>query len=214
MLLAARAGIKEADKTQLAVNGTPTEGAVNKSYDADSLTGSPVEIVNRGGLPADAAVTITGVPLTPEPAGGKGFSIARAYYHTDGTPADVATVGQNERLIVAVTVKSAEALTGRLLVVDRLPAGFEIENPNLDEGDTTLRMVSRTPISHTGRGRTASSRRSAATPAIHSISGAYSVRAVSPGVFMQPAATVEDMYRPERRARTGFGKVEVVGLTR
>jgi hypothetical protein len=25
---------------------------------------------------------------------------------------------------------------------------------------------------------------------------------------------VEDMYRPERRARTGIGQVEVVGLTR
>ena len=34
---------------------------------------------------------------------------------------------------------------------------------------------------------------------------AYIVRAVSPGTFVHPAATVEDMYRPERYARTAAG---------
>ena len=43
---------------------------------------------------------------------------------------------------------------------------------------------------------------------------AYTMRAVSPGKFAQPAATVEDMYRPELNARTGTGTVEVVGPTR
>jgi len=43
---------------------------------------------------------------------------------------------------------------------------------------------------------------------------AYLVRAVSPGVFAHPAASVEDMYRPERRARTASGTVEVVGPLR
>ena len=40
------------------------------------------------------------------------------------------------------------------------------------------------------------------------------MRAVSPGVFAQPGATVEDMYRPYLRARTGFNTVEVIGPTR
>ena len=43
---------------------------------------------------------------------------------------------------------------------------------------------------------------------------AYSMRAVSPGTFAQPAATVEDMYRPDFNARTATGTVEVVGPTR
>jgi uncharacterized protein YfaS (alpha-2-macroglobulin family) len=38
---------------------------------------------------------------------------------------------------------------------------------------------------------------------------AYTVRAVSPGSYVHPAATVEDMYRPERFGRTGFGAVVV-----
>jgi uncharacterized protein YfaS (alpha-2-macroglobulin family) len=40
------------------------------------------------------------------------------------------------------------------------------------------------------------------------------VRAVSPGAYAHPAALVEDMYRPERRARTAAGRVEVVGPLR
>jgi uncharacterized protein YfaS (alpha-2-macroglobulin family) len=43
---------------------------------------------------------------------------------------------------------------------------------------------------------------------------AYLVRAVSPGVFSHPSATVEDMYRPQRRARTGASTVEVIGPLR
>jgi uncharacterized protein YfaS (alpha-2-macroglobulin family) len=35
------------------------------------------------------------------------------------------------------------------------------------------------------------------------------VRAVSPGTFHHPAATVEDMYRPDFRARTDAGVVAV-----
>ena len=38
---------------------------------------------------------------------------------------------------------------------------------------------------------------------------AYLVRAVSPGTFVLPGATVEDMYRPEFRANTAAGSIEV-----
>ena len=38
---------------------------------------------------------------------------------------------------------------------------------------------------------------------------AYMVRAVPPGVFYHPAATVEDMYRPQYRAQTASGSVRV-----
>ena len=38
---------------------------------------------------------------------------------------------------------------------------------------------------------------------------AYIVRAVTPGTFVHPAATVEDMYRPEHYARTAAGTLTV-----
>jgi hypothetical protein len=39
---------------------------------------------------------------------------------------------------------------------------------------------------------------------------AYVVRAVAPGRYIYPPATAEDMYRPERFGRTGFGTIEVM----
>ena len=38
---------------------------------------------------------------------------------------------------------------------------------------------------------------------------AYVVRAVTPGTYAHPAASVEDMYRPEFSARTASGAMEV-----
>ena len=38
---------------------------------------------------------------------------------------------------------------------------------------------------------------------------AYVARAVTPGQFHHPAASVEDMYRPRLRARTETGRIEV-----
>jgi hypothetical protein len=38
---------------------------------------------------------------------------------------------------------------------------------------------------------------------------AYVARAVSPGKYVRPQASVEDMYRPERFGRTASDKVEV-----
>ena len=87
-------------------------------------------------------MTVIGAALTPEPAVSKGFTIERSYYTLDGKPVDLksatggtATVKQNDRLIAVVKVEATEA-GGRVLLVDRLPAGFEIENPRLvDCGD-------------------------------------------------------------------------------
>ena len=48
------------------------------------------------------------------------------------------------------------------------------------------------------------------TAARASFPGVYDrVRAVTPGTYTHPAATVEDMYRPERHARSATGRLEV-----
>ena len=92
--------------------------------------------------PIDAVVTVIGASLTPEPAVSKGFKIERSYYTLDGKPVDLeerdrrqGQLAQNERLVVVLKIESDEA-GGRVLLVDRLPAGLEIENPRLvDSGD-------------------------------------------------------------------------------
>ena len=41
----------------------------------------------------------------------------------------------------------------------------------------------------------------------------YIVRAVTPGTYVHPAAIAEDMYRPERFGRTGFGSMTIAPAT-
>jgi uncharacterized protein YfaS (alpha-2-macroglobulin family) len=155
--------------------------------------------------------------LLPPHSQNRQIAIARDVYTPEGELADVSVVGQNDRFVVVLTVTANHGFGGRILVVDPIPAGFEIENPNISaSGDTsTYDWLSTAYAVHT-EARTdrfvAALDRSDGDPTQYSV--AYTVRAVSPGVFTHPSATVEDMYRPELQARSAFGTVEVVGPTR
>jgi len=184
-------------------------------------------------------VSVVGAALTPEPPVSKGFTIERAYYSMDGKPVDLKSatggtsqVKQNERFVVVVKVSSPDT-GGRILLVDRLPAGLEIENPRLvDSGDikslgwlkTTLapqhtqfrddRFVAAFDFfgsSDGRRGRRGGDENGENRDPASTATVAYIVRAVTPGTYVHPAATVEDMYRPDRFARTAAGRLEIVG---
>ena len=97
------------------------------------------------------------------------------------------------------------------MVNDPLPAGFEIDNPNLiTAGALTnldwLNLESEVAHSEFRQDRflTAIDRYGNAPFRL-----AYIVRAVSPGTFHHPAASVEDMYRPDLRARSGVGRITI-----
>lgn len=224
MLLAARALAEEARDTRLTVDGREHRGELSQSIDARGLEAQPVEIVNAGERAVDAVVSVVGSSLTPEPAVAKGFTIARKTYALDGKEIDLAKAGlkQNDRVVVVLEIEGTEA-GGRVMIVDRLPAGLEIENPRLVAGGelkgfdwlerhrepahTEFRddrfVAAFDFFAERQRGdRPAADHASKATVA-------YVARAVTPGSFVHPAATVEDMYRPERFARTATGRLEI-----
>ncbi len=249
MLLAAHALGEQAKDAKITLGGAPVQGPVYRGLTQKDLDKGLV-VTNDGDAPIDAVVTVVGSSLTPEPAVAKGFTIERQLYNLDGTPADlgkdpaVAEVKQNDRFVVVVKVTSDEA-SGRVLLVDHLPAGLEIENPHLvSSGDTSSldwvksdidpehtefrddKLVaafnlSRTRSSSNGEEEHADAQpeTDAGTPSddqanvqkapLASATVAYIVRAVTPGGYVHPAATIEDMYRPERYARTSAGKLSV-----
>jgi uncharacterized protein YfaS (alpha-2-macroglobulin family) len=114
---------------------------------------------------------------------------------------------------VVLKVTEPEAKFARLLLVDPLPAGLEIDNPRLVTGDTLSGLSWLTqdiePVATEYRDDrfVAAIDRRKGQPAFFTL--AYTVRAVSPGRYVHPPAVVEDMYRPERFGRTGYGTVEV-----
>ena len=189
----------------------------------------------------DAVISVSGSALTPEPPAAKGFTIERSAYTLDGNKVDLASLAggrsqlkQNDRLVMVLKVE-AKATGGRILLVDRLPAGLEIENPRLvDGGDIKALDWLKTTVkpehaefrddrfvaafNFFGGNVQAGRRRGgddvdddAKKEPMSQATVAYIVRAVTPGSFVHPAATVEDMYRPERYARTASGRLEVVG---
>jgi len=212
LLLAASAMAKDAGNVSLNVGGQPIERPLYRTISAGDLL-QPLQVTNTGGSEVKAVVTVTGAPVTPEPATEQGFKIERLTYTMDGNPVDPAQVTQNTRLVVVLKVTEAQPQFGRVIVADYLPAGFEIDNPHLvSSGDTgTLPWITAAaqPVNVEFRDDrfTAAFDRKSGDPAIFTV--AYVARAVSPGKYVRPQASVEDMYRPDRFGRTATENVEV-----
>ena len=211
LVLAARALGQQG--VSLTVNDGAQEGPLYRNFTEDELAASPLTVTNTGDTPLDAVISVSGAPITPEPAAEHGFTIERSFHTLDGEDADAGHAKQNDRFVVVLTVTEPQPQFARVALTDYVPAGFEIDNPRLvSSGDTgTLDW-----IEHPGAPAFTEFRDDRFTAAFErrkddatTYSVAYIVRAVSPGSYVLPQAVVEDMYRPDRFGRTETGAVEV-----
>ena len=249
MLMAARGLIEQGKTLALTVDGVPQTGTVMRTLTLEALSKSPLVVGNASSGDVQAVVTVSGESLTPEPPTAKGFKLTRDYFTLDGKLLKAAkgelTLKQNDRVVVVLKLLPMDGKGGRVLLADRLPAGFEVENPHLVESGGTgnlpwLKNLGR--AEHTefrddrfvaalnlkaGGGTMASDNNGdqpadnadaapadqpaadATTPPDPSTTLAYVVRAVTPGSYLLPAAAIEDMYAPDRFARTEAGKLKV-----
>ncbi|WP_299845396.1 alpha-2-macroglobulin family protein [uncultured Roseovarius sp.] len=207
-LLAAKALIDDPATAGLKLNGTAVSGPFVQRIEANALT--PQAIHNTSTAATDITLTTIGVPEVPLDAGGYGYAIERRYYDMDGNAVTLEGVATGTRLVAVLKVSPFENGEARLMVNDPLPAGLEIDNPNLlRSGDIrALDWLNPVEARHT---EFRSDRFLAAVDwrSDKAFQLAYIVRAVSPGQYHHPAATVEDMYRPNYRARTGSGQMAV-----
>ncbi|MGR3371937.1 MAG: alpha-2-macroglobulin family protein [Pseudooceanicola nanhaiensis] len=207
-LLAARALVDDPDAQGLELNGAPVAGPMVRALEAETAIG--MEIRNSGQRDTDLTLTTIGIPATPLSAGGYGYTIERFHYTMEGEETSPEAVTSGTRLVTVLRVTPFEATGARLIVNDPLPAGFEIDNPNLlRSGDVSgLDWLDTAEARHT---EFLSDRFVAAVDwrSGQSFELAYIVRAVSPGSYHHPAAVVEDMYRPRYRARTAPGRASV-----
>ncbi len=212
MLLAARALQQGDDGLAVEINGTAHSGQFAQRMTGEDLLQAPVTLTNRSGDPVSAVVTTVAAPSQPLPAGGEGFSISRAYYTMDGEEVSVSEVEQNQRYVVVLTVNESNDWASRVLIQDLLPAGFEIDNPNLVNSAelSNFDWIGEVQAAHTefrnDRFVAAFDRSKGDS---RDITLAYVVRAVTPGTYDHPAAYVEDMYRPQLSARTATGRMQV-----
>jgi uncharacterized protein YfaS (alpha-2-macroglobulin family) len=212
LVLAARALNKETAAIAMTVGGETHKGALYRSLKAADLS-APLTVTNTGEGTVQAVVTVSGAPITPEPATAQGFRIERNYFTLDGAPADPAKAKQNDRFVVVLKVTDEKPQFARVMLADYLPAGFEIDNPHLvSSGDAGALpwIADGAEAAHTefrDDRFAAAFERQADSPAV--FTAAYVVRAVTPGRYVLPQAVVEDMYRPDRFGRTATGTVEI-----
>ena len=155
---------------------------------------------------------LSGNPVAPEPAAKQGYTIERRL-HARRPRVDPSTVHQNDRLVVVLKVTEPEAKDARLLLVDPLPAGLEIDNPKLLDADQLAALASAetggepsTTEYRDDRFVVAADRSPRAAGLLHvRLHGSCGLART----YVHPPATVEDMYRPERFGRTAYGAVEV-----
>ena len=207
-LLATNALIDRPGAEGVTIDGKPAEGPLVRVLDAGAVV--PVVVKNDG---PDTTVTVTtyGVPSEPEPAGGNGYAITRTYYTMTGEQVSLDSVAAGTRLVTVLEVKPFAYGEARLIVADPLPAGFEIDNPNLMSSGSTSELGWLDALNEVAHSEFRQDRFVTAVDwsSDQPFRLAYVVRAVSPGTFHHPAVSVEDMYRPDFRARSETGELTI-----
>lgn len=153
--------------------------------------------------------TLVGYPISKPSNVSNTLHIEREWLTTDGAPVNPANIKHGDLIVVHLKVTST-ARVPDALVVDLLPAGFEIENQNLGKTSMALKdltglsslveKVQKTEIKH----QEYRDDRYVAAIDVDSYGTrdlVYIARAVSPGHFRVPMAMVESMYRPDVNAR-------------
>ena len=196
-----------ASKLNLMVNGKPYSSKKNFVINANTLDKIPT-ITNLGKQSIWYNLGFVG---TPNPnfyneANNKGFSIYKTLYSIDGKKLDPTQIAKNQRVVVVISGEIEDAAINKPLIIDFLPSGFEIENPDIsgiDELSALSWLKDRSALDH------AAYRDDRYVAAINlddnkKFEVAYIARAVTLGKYAYAPALIEDMYKPRYRAFSKF----------
>ncbi len=213
LLLAAQALLKQPGQLRLAVGGQAT--TADPFYLAPTVqqVTQGLTVANQGTQAAWYTLNLSGVPVAPQPPAQEGFTISRRYYTRAGKEVDPAQIRQNDLLVAVITGTVQGGEEQQALVVDLLPAGLEIENARLAHSTGTSEIAWLPALTETLHTEFRDDRFVAALDFDagdqRKFTLAYLVRAVTPGVYRQPAVYVEDMYKPWQFGRGAMGTVKV-----
>ncbi|HWO17227.1 MAG TPA: MG2 domain-containing protein [Kofleriaceae bacterium] len=147
--------------------------------------------------------------------GGKGLAVTREYKKLDGTEVDLSdgSLKLGELVFVEVTVENtSDGPIQNLALVDRLPAGFEIENPRLGRSSKASWITAEEQWEPDFLNMRDDRLQAFGTlPARTSKKVTYTVRAVTSGTFTVPPVELEAMYDPALWARAKGGTAVIGG---
>ena len=155
-------------------------------------------------------LNFAGNPAKTPPARVDAFALKREWYSADGQPLGNRTLRVGETVLVRVNVKTAGRYANGL-VVDYLPAGLEIENANLLQGEQLQvaiagidprQAMQDSRIQHV---EFRDDRFVVAARLANEMNFFYRARVVTPGRFIVPPTYAEDMYQPQIYGLAGGG---------
>jgi uncharacterized repeat protein (TIGR01451 family) len=158
--------------------------------------------------------TVEGVRAKDDlPTGGQGLRVSRAWFTAAGQPLDTTRHRLGDTVYVKVTIENTTGSKVRnVALVDRLPAGWEIENPRLGRG-TLPDWVDEDKLWGVQHMNLRDDRvelfGELDKNAEHSI--VYQVRAVTSGSFTVPDLRAEAMYDHEIWAREPGRSIDIQG---
>ncbi|MCG8509799.1 MAG: alpha-2-macroglobulin family protein [Rhodospirillales bacterium] len=214
LIMAAAALSETGESMTLTVDGETTIERTEPLYLRPSETriARGITYENAGDKGIWHTATVSGVPAKAQPPFAEGFALTRGFYTMDGKPADTAQVEQNDLLVIVIEGEASTDLDHQALIVDLLPAGLELENARLDDARSARELAWLPKLSQTRHIEYRDDRFVAAIDVTGERRGfavAYIARAVTPGRYALPAAHVEDMYKPNYRARTAMGEMVI-----
>jgi hypothetical protein len=193
-------------------------GFFTLSRNGAALLTNPVTLQNKGTAAVWVATVVQGSPSVEPPLVENGYTVRRSWHTPDGEPLSLASVAQSELAVVVVEGEAKEGGNYQSLLIDLLPAGFEIEKAITEGGEeSAFPWLKITPFRYTDARDdrfvvafdTAELEVPKNLPNVRPFSYAYLVRSVTPGTYTVPPPEVEAMYRPEYRARGGSSAVTV-----
>lgn len=172
-----------------------------------------LQVGNQGAGPLWLEATASGVPAEPLPAERDGMRMRRLFYDLQGEPLNLDAVRQNDLFVMLLETVVEKPARHRALLVQLLPAGWELENLPLNAGGEVEAYPWLGELSRPEQAEYRDDRFVAAVdlePRSPTARVAFLVRAVTPGAFALPGAQVESMYQPTLFARQAPGRVNVL----
>ncbi|MCB9777435.1 MAG: hypothetical protein H6742_02600 [Alphaproteobacteria bacterium] len=202
--------------SKLLVDGKTVSGGDDGAWGLVGAAGAGPLTLDAGRLsgPTWALVSTRGVRTDePVPMGGDGLALTRTFLDGQGRAVDPGKLTLGTALYVRVDLENtSNSRVQNLALVDRLPAGWEIENPRLGGADLPdwAQELDLWSLDHMNL-------RDDRVEVFGDLgshdkrSVLYAVRAVTSGTFVQPPVSAEAMYDPDIWARRAGGTVTVVG---
>ncbi|MGM0555301.1 MAG: alpha-2-macroglobulin family protein, partial [Myxococcota bacterium] len=207
------------EKAELAAGGEKVPVAADNSYGvswslARAADYEEVELDLKTSKGKSTYLVVSSYGVREEPTveyGGDGLSLEREYVDANGEPLDNGEVELGDMAFVRLTMtnQTSSALQN-IALVDRIPAGWEIENPRHSDKQSMSALYNRERWQQDYlEVRDDRMKVFGTVPSGHTVQVVYAVRATLAGEFTAPSVHAESMYNSEIWARERAEKVEV-----